>query len=69
MINVVDISYHYSVRPVLRGINLSVQCGELVALMGPNGMGKSTLMAVVAGAIAPCKGHVQIAGLTRRNSP
>ena len=69
MINVVDISYHYSVRPVLRGINLSVQRGELVALMGPNGMGKSTLMAVVAGAIAPCKGHVQIAGLTRRNSP
>lgn len=69
MINVVDVSYHYGVRPVLRGVNLTVNRGELVALMGPNGMGKSTLMAAVAGALAPRKGYVQIAGLTRRSSP
>jgi ABC-type nitrate/sulfonate/bicarbonate transport system ATPase subunit len=49
MINVVDVSYHYSVQPVLRGINLTVNRGELVAFMGPIGMGKSTLMAVIAG--------------------
>ena len=69
MINVVDVSYHYGVRPVLRGINLTVNRGELVALMGPNGMGKSTLMAAIAGALSPRSGYIQINGLTRRSSP
>ena len=69
MINVCNVSHHYGVRPVLRGINLEVRSGELLALMGPNGMGKSTLMAVIAGVLAPLKGHVEIDGQRRRSSP
>jgi ABC-type multidrug transport system ATPase subunit len=69
MIKVVGVSYHYGVRPVLRGIDLTIQKGELVALMGPNGMGKSTLMSVIAGAISPRRGYVEIAGLRRRSTP
>jgi ABC-type multidrug transport system ATPase subunit len=48
MINVVDLVQHYGVRPVLRNVNLTVNRGELVVLLGPNGMGKTTLMAAIA---------------------
>ncbi len=68
MIDVVDVTCHYGVRPVLRSLNLRIECGEVVALMGPNGTGKSTLMSVMAGTLAPLKGHVEIDGRRRRSS-
>jgi ABC-2 type transport system ATP-binding protein len=66
MINVVDVSHHYGVRPVLNHINLNIPKGQLVAVMGQNGVGKSTLLGIVAGIISPAKGHVEINGLRRR---
>ncbi len=68
MIEIVDLWHHYGVRPTLRGINLRVAAGELLCVMGPNGMGKSTLLGIVAGVLAPIKGYVQIDGLRRRGS-
>jgi ABC-type multidrug transport system ATPase subunit len=69
MINVVDVTHHYGIRPVLRSVSLTINKGEVVALMGPNGMGKSTLMGVIAGILSPIKGHVEIDGKRRRSSP
>ncbi len=68
MIVLDDVSHHYGVRPVLRGVNLRVECGELVVVLGPNGMGKSTLLGVMGGAMAPRRGTVEIDGLRRRGS-
>lgn len=68
MINVVDVTQHYGVRPILRQINLRVESGEVVALIGPNGMGKSTLLSVMAGVLSPQKGYVEINGQRRRRS-
>jgi putative ABC transport system ATP-binding protein len=48
---------------VLRGIDLSVAKGESVALLGPSGSGKSSLMAVLAGLERPSGGSVNVAGL------
>lgn len=68
MINVNNVSLHYGIRPVLRDVSLHVRRGELVALMGPNGMGKSSLMGVLSGMLWPLKGSVDINGKRRRES-
>lgn len=68
MIRVVDVTHHYGVRPVLRRVSLEVQTGELIAVLGPNGMGKTTLLGCIAGALWPLQGFVEIDGRRRRSS-
>ena len=68
MIEVVGVTHHYGIRPVLRDVSIEVAPGELVALMGPNGMGKSTLLGVIAGTLSPQRGYVEIDGLRRKRS-
>jgi ABC-type sugar transport system ATPase subunit len=46
--------------PILRGIDLSVEDGELVVLVGPSGCGKSTLLRTIAGLEVPDSGEVHI---------
>lgn len=48
---------------ILRGVDLSVSAGESVALLGPSGSGKSSLMAVLAGLERPTSGNVIVTGL------
>src|SRR5438094_673075 len=69
MIRIVNITHHYGIKPVLRDVNLDIARGEVLALMGPNGMGKSTLMGVMAGALWPIKGYTEINGVRRRGTP
>jgi len=69
VIEIVDLTQHYGVRPVLKHVNLRIAPGELVAVIGPNGMGKTTLLATMAGVHSPRKGSVLIDGLQRRSSP
>ena len=68
MIELENVWQHYGVQPVLRGVSLQIDTGELVAILGPNGMGKSTLMGVMAGIISPMKGSVMIDGMPRRGT-
>jgi ABC-2 type transport system ATP-binding protein len=69
VIEVVDLTQHYGLWPVLRNVNLRISPGELVAVIGPNGMGKTTLLATMAGVHSPQKGYVVIDGLRRRSTP
>ncbi len=48
---------------MLRGIDLNVTAGETVALLGPSGSGKSSLMAVLSGLERPSGGEARVAGL------
>jgi ABC-2 type transport system ATP-binding protein len=68
MLTISNVSHHYGLRPILKDINLTVPRGELLAVMGPNGVGKSTLLNIITGLLAPAKGHVEVNGLRRRSS-
>ena len=48
-------------RPVLEGLDLTVSAGEAVILRGPNGIGKTSLLRVVAGLAPPLAGQVEMA--------
>lgn len=52
----------YEEVPVIRGIDLTVEPGEVVALLGPNGAGKTTTLRTVSGLIHPMAGAVRLAG-------
>ena len=47
------VSKRFGATPALDGVDLSVNGGEVCALVGQNGAGKSTLMAILAGAMKP----------------
>ena len=68
MIELHAVTQHYGVRPVLRDVSLRIERGELVVVLGPNGMGKSTLLGVMGGVLTPQRGKVVLNGWTRRGS-
>ncbi|SEK82056.1 lipopolysaccharide export system ATP-binding protein [Roseovarius azorensis] len=52
----------YKKRVVIRDVSLSLRQGEVVALLGPNGSGKTTTFYAIAGLIHPEGGHIRIDG-------
>jgi branched-chain amino acid transport system ATP-binding protein len=61
-LDAVDLSAGYGAVPVLQGITLDVRQGELVALLGANGAGKSTAMRALSGLLRPVSGAVRLGG-------
>jgi branched-chain amino acid transport system ATP-binding protein len=61
LLRVTGLSSGYGKIGVLRGIDLSINAGEVVALLGPNGAGKTTLLRAISG-LLPWSGGVQFAG-------
>ncbi|WP_131747140.1 ABC transporter ATP-binding protein [Frankia sp. Cppng1_Ct_nod] len=57
-----DVSLSFGQTPALRGASLSVNAGEILAVMGPSGSGKSTLLHCLAGILAPDSGEIRFAG-------
>ena len=62
-----DVGFAYTVgEPVLRGVNLTVQTGETIALVGPTGGGKSTLVNLVCRFYEPTEGEILVDGVDYR---
>ena len=56
------ISRYFGSVAALEDVNLSVNRGEVVGLVGDNGAGKSTLVKIICGALQPSSGHVLVDG-------
>jgi polar amino acid transport system ATP-binding protein len=61
-LEIVDLKASYGPHTVLERINLSVEKGEIVSLIGPSGSGKSTLLRVLMGLLLPEGGSVRLNG-------
>jgi iron complex transport system ATP-binding protein len=61
-IRLVDVDVRYRDRLALDRVDLAIDAGERVALIGGNGAGKSTLLRVAAGTLAPSAGRVELLG-------
>ena len=57
-----DVHKAYGRHPVLRGVDLTVRPGQLVAVVGENGAGKSTFLKILAGTLGADTGEVALAG-------
>lgn len=62
MLEIRDLSAAYDAVEVLHGINLNVQNGEIVALIGCNGAGKTTLLRTISGLLSPKQGTITFRG-------
>lgn len=63
-VDIRDLSFAYAPdRPLLEGINLTLEMGKKYALVGASGSGKSTLSKVIMGFLRPCGGSVTVCGV------
>ncbi len=62
MLEVRDIHVYYGAIHALKGISLSVKQGQIVALIGANGAGKSTTLRTISGLLRPKIGHIDFEG-------
>ena len=57
-----NLGKRFDKRPVVRGVSLNIQRGEVVGLLGPNGAGKTTCFYLITGLIAPDYGTIVLDG-------
>ena len=62
LLEVTDLAFSYHGLAAVRGVSCRVGAGEIVALLGANGAGKSTTVKVIAGALRPLRGSIRFAG-------
>jgi phospholipid/cholesterol/gamma-HCH transport system ATP-binding protein len=62
LVEIRDVNFSYGSRPILKGINMTLPKGKVIAVMGGSGCGKTTLFRIIGGALKPTKGYVKVDG-------
>ncbi len=57
-----EVSFSYNEQTVLKNVSLTIQAKDFVAIIGPNGGGKSTLLKIILGLLTPDEGEVKVFG-------
>ena len=69
VIKLENVSLSYGKRKILDNINISINSGEIVGLLGPNGVGKSTIFNLITGLLKPDYGSIKINSKTVNEYP
>jgi branched-chain amino acid transport system ATP-binding protein len=69
MLEIRDLNVHYGAIHALHGINVTVEQGQIVTLIGSNGAGKSTTLRTVSGLLRPSSGSVLFEGKAISSTP
>lgn len=62
MLKVDSLSFAYETKPILTGIDFTVNIGEHISIVGESGCGKSTLLKLIYGILQPAEGHISWQG-------
>ena len=69
MLKITDLEVYYGVIQAIKGISFEVKEGEVIALIGANGAGKTTILHTVTGLIAPKAGKIEFEGTDITKTP
>ena len=62
LVRIRGLHFAYGRNRILRGIDLDIPRGKVVAILGTSGSGKSTLLKLIGGSLKPARGHVEVCG-------
>jgi phospholipid/cholesterol/gamma-HCH transport system ATP-binding protein len=62
IVEITDLAFSYGSREILRSVNLTIEAGKVIGIMGASGSGKTTLMRLISGQLAPSRGRVVVMG-------
>jgi zinc transport system ATP-binding protein len=68
IVEIRDVAYAYSGEAVLQNVSLDIRQGDFMAVIGPNGGGKTTLLKLMLGILKPDRGTVRIFGIQPREA-
>jgi ABC-2 type transport system ATP-binding protein len=68
-LDLTDITVRYRQTVAVQQLSMTVERGEIVAILGPNGSGKSTTLSVAAGILEPATGTVRACGILQKDDP
>ncbi|MDR0577362.1 MAG: ABC transporter ATP-binding protein [Candidatus Accumulibacter sp.] len=62
LVKITDVNFAYDDRSILKGIDMEIPRGQLVAIMGNSGCGKTTLLRLIGGQLKPVSGEILVDG-------
>lgn len=60
IIKIQKLNFCYKVKPILIDVNLNIEAGDFIGIIGPNGGGKTTLLKLIMGMLEPHRGKIKI---------
>ena len=68
IVDIQDVTFAYNGETILDSVNLSIPSGDFMAMIGPNGGGKTTLLRLILGLLNPLRGTVRVMGRSARQA-
>ena len=68
MLTIENLEVYYGMIRAIKGISFSVEEGEVIALIGANGAGKTTILHTITGLISPRSGKIDFEGFSRHGA-